>query len=262
MPLEFHSDPKKKWEQQYLVTRDHILPFVQGKATLPERANILEVGCGEGGVLKAFCEAGYLCHGVDLAENRIRSANELLAAEVEQGTITFYAGNVHDTELFAHLKGNIDLLILKDAIEHIPEQEKILRALRSFLKPGGLAFVAFPPWRSPFGGHQQLADSRLKYLPWFHILPKTLYRTILRLAGETETQIGVLMEIYDTRLPTSTFERHLRAAGWRIQLRRFFLFNPIYEYKFGIRGKKQFATIAALPHLRDFLSTGVYYLLR
>ncbi len=261
MAYKFHSDPRKKWDQQYLTSRNHIIPFILQQHKLPENANVLEVGCGEGGVLKAFCETGFTCYGVDIAKNRIENANQLLAEEVNKGKVTFYAADVHDTRTFSHLEGKIDVLILKDAIEHIYDQEKILHVLHKFIKPDGLLFVAFPPWYNPFGGHQQLAASFLKYLPWFHLLPKALYRKVLKGAGETETQIQVLMEIYDTRLVTAKFEKLLRTTNWKTRKRQFYLFNPIYEYKFGIKGRQQLALLNAIPVLRDILSTAVYYLL-
>jgi len=166
MPYAFHHDPKAKWQQQYLTAQNHILPFIEQYLTLPPNGTILEVGCGEGGVLKAFSDAGYLCHGLDIAENRIENAKQLLSDDVQSGSITFYSGDIHDLNLLAHLREEIDLIVLKDAIEHIPDQERMLGALHQFVKNDGYVFVAFPPWCNPFGGHQQLAQSFLRFVPW------------------------------------------------------------------------------------------------
>ncbi|MFQ5650885.1 MAG: class I SAM-dependent methyltransferase [bacterium] len=261
MPYDFHLDPVKKWDQQYLVTRDHIIPFIQEVYPLPEHAKVLEVGCGEGGVLKAFSEKGYTCYGVDIAAHRIEHARRILQKEVEQRRITFYAADVHDTRVFEHLMGEIDVLILKDAIEHIHDQARILSVLHKFVKQGGVVFVAFPPWWNPFGGHQQLAESFLKVVPWVHLLPQKLYRGLLKVCGESEDKIAGLMEIYDTRLSIHRFERLLQETAWQVLKRQFFLFNPIYQYKFGIKGRKQFDWVSGLPFVRDFVSTAVYYLI-
>lgn len=262
MARDFHGDPKMKWDHQFLVTQNYIIPFIKSHVELQPDAKVLEVGCGEGGVLKAFVDGDYLCYGVDIAAHRIENANKFLAREVAEGKVSFYAADVHDTECFQHLSGQIDLLILKDAIEHIHDQQEILQVLHRFVKPGGIAFVAFPPWYNPFGGHQQLANSFLQYTPWFHILPRALYAKLLALAGENEKKIHGLLEIHDTKLPIFKFQRILEQTHWQIVKRQFYLFNPIYEYKFGLRGRKQFRLVAALPLVRDFLSTGVYYLLK
>ncbi len=260
MPYPHHSDPAQKWRQQYLTTKHHILPFVSQHWTFAQQAKVLEIGCGEGGVLKAFSEAGFLCYGIDLSESRISHGRKLISEEIENNNITLYTGDVHDTEIFEHLAGEMDLIILKDAIEHIPEQEKMLKILHRFTKDDGAIFLAFPPWINPFGGHQQLAASVLKFVPWFHILPRGLYRKILELFHETDSQIQVLMEVCDTRLTTARFERMLSNTDWHIKTRQFFLFNPGYEFKFGLRPREQFKVISGMPVLRDFASTAVYYL--
>lgn len=261
MPYAFHHDPQVKWQQQYLAAKNHILPFIKRYFTLPPAATLLEIGCGEGGVLKAFSETGFICHGIDLAASRIEQAGRLFAEEIETAKVTFYAGDIHDLDLLAHLRHQIDLIILKDAIEHIPDQERILGALHGFLKKDGSVFLAFPPWCNPFGGHQQLARSFLRFMPWIHLFPQSLYRRILQLCGETETQIHVLMQIYETRISTRRFESLLQRTGWQIVQRQFYLLNPIYEYKFGIKGRRQLGLISAIPVMRDFVSTGVYYLI-
>jgi len=262
MPYEFHLDPKKKWEQQYLATKYHILPFLKEVISLSDLSNVLEIGCGEGGVLKAFCDEGYTCYGVDIASHRIESARHILSDDVRAKRVTFYAADVHDTETFAHLMGQVDLLILKDAIEHIYQQEKILQVLHQFVRPGGHVFIAFPPWWNPFGGHQQVAQSFLRFVPWFHVFPRALYQKILQTCGEPEAKVNGLLEVYDTRLPVRKFESLLHCTDWPVLKRQFFLFNPIYEYKFGLKGRRQFELVSGIPLLRDFLSTAVYYVLQ
>ena len=260
MPYDFHLDPEKKWRQQYLTCKNHILPFILEKVNLPPNAQILEIGCGEGGVLKAFIERGFTCYGIDLSPSRIENAKKILKEEVEKKLVAFYAFDIHDDQHFEHLFGKIDLVILKDAIEHIYDQEKFLTALHKFIKPEGSVFLSFPPWLNPFGGHQQVADSLLRYVPWFHITPRSLYRNILKLFGETEQRIRGLLEIYDTRLSIRKFDQILSQTNWQVRRRQFFLINPGYEFKFGLKPRKQIDFIGHIPALRDFISTAVYYI--
>ncbi|MCG8607620.1 class I SAM-dependent methyltransferase [bacterium] len=260
MPYAHHSDPAQKWRQQYLTTKHHILPFILRHHTLPPNAKILEIGCGEGGVLKAFAEAGFLGYGIDISESRIEHGKNLLQKEIKSHVITLYAGDIYDSQQFEHMKGEIDLIVLKDAIEHIPDQQRILDRLHGFLHKRGAVFLAFPPWLNPFGGHQQLAVSFLKYVPWFHIFPRSLYQRILKLCGEPENQIRVLLEIYDTRLSSRRFERILQNTNWRVATRQFYLFNPGYEFKFGIKPKEQLPLFSSVPVIRDLFSTAVFYL--
>lgn len=262
MPYDFHKDPRAKWDQQYLVTKNHILPFIEEHVSLNAGSKVLDIGCGEGGVLKAFLERGIIGVGIDISASRIENAKKLFSEEIAEDKVSFFAGDIHDTRPIQHLLHDIDLIILKDAIEHIFEREKMLRALHKFIKNGGVVFFAFPPWFNPFGGHQQLAESALRYVPWFHLFPRGIYQKILRACGESAVKIDSLLKIYDTRLPTKRFETLLQTTHWQIKIRRFYFLNPIYEYKFGIKGRKQLFAIAALPVVRDVVSTGVYYIVQ
>jgi SAM-dependent methyltransferase len=262
MPYTFHTDPKKKWDQQYKVTKNHIVPFLKESIEFNHDLRIMEIGCGEGGVLKAFLEEGCRCYGVDISPTRVENARRFFDEDIQAGKISFFVGDVRDKSQYGDLFGHVDLVVLKDAIEHIFDQVDFLKAVRSFLSPRGYAFLGFPPWPNPFGGHQQLADSFLKYVPWFHLLPRSAYRNTLKLCGENERKIEALLEIYDTGLTIRSFENILKRSGWQTTKRQFYLLNPIYEYKFGIKGRKQFGLIAGIPLLRDFFSTGVYYVVR
>ena len=66
MPLYFHGDAPLKFQHQYLVTRDYIMPFIDVAFPIKSGMQVLEIGCGEGGVLKAFAERGCVCTGMDL----------------------------------------------------------------------------------------------------------------------------------------------------------------------------------------------------
>jgi hypothetical protein len=89
-----------------------------------------------------------------------------------------------------------------------------------------------------------------------------LYKGLLKLSGEYEEVIGELLEIKDTGISIERFERIVRQSGYTIPLRTFYLVNPIYQYKFGIKPREQFSFIGKIPYLRDFVTTCVYYLIK
>ena len=96
-------------------------------------------------------------------------------------------------------------------------------------------------------------------LPYYHLLPNFLYTGILKLGGETSGKIEELLEIKSTRISIERFERIVKAAGLNIKNNRHYLINPIYKYKFGLDARVQFAFIKAIPFVRNFLTTCVYY---
>jgi hypothetical protein len=132
--------------------------------------------------------------------------------------------------------------------------------LKNYLKPGGLIFMGFPPWQMPFGGHQQMCKSSiLNKLPWFHLLPKPIYRQILKWGAQDEITLKELMEIKNTGISIERFECIVNASGFKIAKRRLFLINPIYKYKFNLNPKVIHKIFANLPFFRNFYTTAAYY---
>ena len=153
-----------------------------------------------------------------------------------------------------------DVIVLKDTIEHIPQQQNIISYLKSFLKPEGILYFGFPAWYMPWGGHQQICKSKvLMLMPYFHLLPMSVYKMVLRLFGETEIKIKELVEIKETGITTHHFERILKQNNYQILQRRFYFINPIYKYKFKTNPLEQWKWLGNIPVLRDVFSTTVYY---
>jgi len=192
MPYSFHDNRELYFQYQRDVTAEYIIPFIEKDFALSQKSRVLEIGCGEGGVLKAFTDRGCHATGVDLNLQKLNLARSLMQTELSNGQIDFIHKNIYDAEFKVRFKAKFDLIILKDAIEHIPEQEKLLSYLHTFLASGGVVFFAFPPWYMPFGGHQQMCRSFLKKTPYFHLLPTFLYRAILKAAGEEQGSINSL----------------------------------------------------------------------
>ncbi|MDX1407846.1 MAG: class I SAM-dependent methyltransferase, partial [Saprospiraceae bacterium] len=183
---DFHKDKRRYFHMQYLTAREYILPFISQYRPIAAGYRVLEIGCGEAGVLRAFREAGCDCTGIELSESRVQNAR-LFHSEIDTpGEVRFITRDIYDIDVETDLGHRFDVIILKDVIEHIPAQEKFIPRLRDFLAPDGVIFFGFPPWQMPFGGHQQVCRSVvLSKLPYFHLLPTALYQAVLRLFGES-----------------------------------------------------------------------------
>lgn len=68
-----------------------------------------------------------------------------------------------------------------------------------------------------------------------------------------------LEEIKDTGISIERFERITKSAGLEIVNKTFFLFNPIYKFKFGLKPRKQLGLVNYIPFLRNFVTTCAYY---
>lgn len=263
MSLEHHLKPEMRLDQQYDNSKNDIFEFIKPYITVNTNLNILEVGCGEGGVIKPFAEAGCNVLGVDLSLGKIENAKRYLQEQINNGNAEFSTQNIYEEDFLNKYKNSFDFIILKDTIEHIPEQEKFMPYLQNFLKPKGYIFLGFPPWCMPFGGHQQVLKSKIaSKLPYYHILPKPIYKFMLKSFGESDLAIESLMEIKDTRISTYRFEKICKQANYEIVKRTIWFINPIYKYKFGFKARKQLGIVNAIPGFRDFVSTCAYYLIQ
>ncbi len=258
--LKQHYDSEEMVRQQYANTTQYVIPFIEKSQTISDQSVVLEIGCGMGGVLKPFYEKGATCLGVDLAARSIEIANETYSNEIKSGRLRYTTENVLDPDFQNKYTGHFDLIILKDVIEHIYHQEQFLVQLKKLLKPGGQIYFGFPPWYMPFGGHQQICVKKMtSKMPYYHLLPRAIYRSILRLAGEGEPTIQELMNVKDTGISIERFEKIVRRAGFKIINKEWFLFNPIYQFKFGLKPRKQFWLLGAIPFIRNFMTTCAYY---
>jgi 2-polyprenyl-3-methyl-5-hydroxy-6-metoxy-1,4-benzoquinol methylase len=260
LALKHHVDPKVRFDQQVENAATYVLPFIEQTKPIAPGTRVFEVGTAEGGVLLPFIERGCSCVGVDLNEARIEQAKIYLAKEVAEGKVEFIYQNIYDDSFVARFKGHFDIIILKDVIEHVPGQLQFITHLKTFLRPGGQIFFGFPPWYMPFGGHQQLCRKKwASVIPYYHILPRFMYKGILKLAGEHPSVIQELLEIKDTQITVERFERLVKKSGMRIMKKQLYLINPIYKYKFGLEPRKQWAPFTWIPYFRDFVSTCAYY---
>ncbi|RFM25695.1 class I SAM-dependent methyltransferase [Deminuibacter soli] len=258
--FEFHGDRKRYFDIQVINAEQHVIPFINAVKPIQPGMRVLEIGCGEGGVLKAFIDAGCTGVGIDLDETRLVNAAIWLKEEIAAGKAKFISKNIYDADVDTDLEGAFDIIILKDVIEHIYDQPKLISWMKSYLRQGGTIFFGFPPWQMPFGGHQQLCHNKwLGKLPWYHLLPRFMYRGILTHYKEP---VRELLEIRDTRISIERFERIVKKEGYTIVNKLHYLINPIYEWKFGWKAKKQYAVISKVPVLRNFVTTCVYYLIQ
>ena len=260
---EFHGNTARYFELTRKVTEEYIYPYLQTHQAIKPNMRVLEIGCGEAGVLKYFASQGHQVFGIELEQARIEQAMQFLAPEIENAQAKFLNKDIYDVNVQEDIGHTFDLIILKDVIEHIPNQEKFIPELKRYLAPGGFVFMAFPPWQMPFGGHQQVLHYKwASRIPYAHLLPRKLYSTYLRAMGCNPRSIEIMQEIKDTGMSIERFDRIHKLNNYTIVNRRLYLFNPIYKYKFGISPRRQIWPITAIPFLRNFVTMGAYYLLK
>ena len=234
---------------------DYIRQFIP----IAEGTRVLEVGCGEGGNLLPFALNGCDVVGVDLSETKIENARNYFQENRAEGR--FFCADFFD---FPEQDKPFDVILVHDVIEHIPPEAKgrFLERIHAFLAPKAVAFLAFPAWQMPFGGHQQTClRNKVRVLPWIHLLPMPVYRGILRLFREPDQHIEELMDIRRSRMTVEKFENLCRMAGYVVLERTLWLVNPHYKAKFGLRPVRLRLGLDRIPYLRNWLSTSCWFVI-
>jgi SAM-dependent methyltransferase len=254
-----HLDGRQYFDELAYSTRKYIIPYINRHYPVEKGMDILEIGCGAGGNLQPFLELGCRVTGFDLNQSRIADARRILSPLRENASVRLFCGDVFKVDGL----GKFDIILVRDVIEHIPDKECFFALARNFMSDGGIIYFAFPAWYMPFGGHQQLCRSRfLSSLPFFHILPKRIYRAILSVFDEPQGVIDELLSIKDCRITIEQFRRYARSNGYTIFQETLYFINPHYEIKFNLKPRKLSPVIARIPFIRNFFTTGCFYLLK
>lgn len=251
-----HKNKEQYFYEQGLTSLKFVVPFISDLVKLDHETAVLEIGCAEAGNLKPFVDMGCKATGIDISCSRIELANEFYKDHINRQNLTLICEDIYKV----NPDKKFDVIIMRDVIEHIPNQEKFMCFVKSFLKPNGKFFLAFPPWQNPFGGHQQVCKSKiLSAMPWFHLFPKSIYKIILKAFGESDATIDALFEIKETGISIERFERILKHENFKIDKRVYYFINPNYETKFGLKPRKQIQLITSIPWIRNFFTTAMYY---
>ncbi|MGC9344602.1 MAG: class I SAM-dependent methyltransferase, partial [Bacteroidales bacterium] len=89
-----------------------------------------------------------------------------------------------------------------------------------------------------------------------------LYPGLMRAFKEPEYNIEAQMEIKETRISIERFQKIIKRENYTVLKNTFWLINPNYEVKFGMKPRKMPVIFTRIPYLRNFIITTCYYVLR
>jgi ubiquinone/menaquinone biosynthesis C-methylase UbiE len=201
------SDNFTKWKDHY------VSEYGRGRYLLellreydqrfdPAGAHVLDVGCGDGGVIIALAEAGAICTGLEPSGRSLARAS--VRAEEHGVNVTLVEGIA---ERLPFPAGTFDLVILDNVLEHVDDRPLTLQEIHRVLRPGGLLYVVTP---KPFALHSLWSDPHYQ-LTGLVLLPPRLqawYFERVRGGGPGSFGVGVI--------PTRrSLLRMLRRTGFR-----------------------------------------------
>jgi 2-polyprenyl-6-hydroxyphenyl methylase/3-demethylubiquinone-9 3-methyltransferase len=129
-------DPKGEFRPLHALNPVR-LDYVDSKAGLRGK-RVLDVGCGGGLLSEAMAARGALVTGIDLGPATIEVA-ELHA--LESGLSVRYLKESAEAHA-EHSAQSYDVITCMEMLEHVPEPQNVLQALRKLIKPGGHVFLS------------------------------------------------------------------------------------------------------------------------
>ena len=84
-----HTDRLKYFSELAATTREYFMPYINTFHDIDAGTEVLEIGCGEGGNLLPFAEAGCKVTGIDISANRIRQAKEFFSSMTSYCATTY-----------------------------------------------------------------------------------------------------------------------------------------------------------------------------
>jgi SAM-dependent methyltransferase len=258
--------PGESWDEYYrryqsILARDYLIPRLRAWGVELDGMRLLEVGSGDGGCSASFYKAGCRVTSMDIDERLVRIAGDF--NEREGLEVHVSQGDVCDENSEAFQRGPFDIIMLRDVIEHIAEPAAALTILNNVLSAGGILFVVFPPYYSPFGAHQQILPGKktlmvpYNKLPYIQLLPDAMFSSIVRGDTSPHREVARLRTI---RLTITKFERAAQQAALAILNKKFYLSRPTFVLRYGapVIGA---SFLGAIPLLRELTVTAAYYLL-
>ena len=255
-----HKNSLIYFQEQSECTRKYVIPYIEQVLPVTPNLRILEIGCGEGGNLKPFLQLGCQCVGVDIDVAQLEKAKQYLSDYSHEEKLTLIARDIYTVT--PDEIGTFDIIMLRDVIEHIPNQERFMHYLKDFMHGESIVFFGFPVWCNPFGGHQQICSNKLlAHMPWLHLFPNALYKKVLHWGKEKPGTIKGLLEIKATGISLHRFEKILSKEQYQVLCHTHYLINPNYEIKFGLR-PRIVPKLLQIPYLQDFYTTAMYYVVK
>jgi SAM-dependent methyltransferase len=124
-------------------------------------ASVLDVGGGPGYFGRAFRDAGARYIGVELD----------VPSDLPAETFAISASG----EALPLLSASIDVVYSSNVVEHVRRPWVMSDEFVRVVKPGGMVFISFTPWFSPWGGHETA--------PWHFLGGDFARRRYLRVHG-------------------------------------------------------------------------------
>ncbi len=256
---DIHPANKYYWQYQYELGKDSIIPYLEKYSCFKKGYRVCEIGSAEGGVLHSMLASGAAYGlGTDIAESRIIAGEAI--SKVAELNVEYSLHNILSEPTKEEWRNSFDIAMLRDVIEHLDDTYLALKNISEILKPNAVLFITFPPYYSPYGGHQHtLAGNFLTKLPYIHLLPNFIFHRLIRSGRAND--IGEVKRLQTIKLTAKKLKTAAIKAGYEIFREDYYLLRPVFKMKFGLPAIR-ITAISKIPFIKDFFSLECAYILR
>ena len=124
---------------------------------------VLDCGCGAGDYVFALRELGADAWGIEYSREKLAKAPAPIARRVSVG----------DLHHIALRDRSVDVALLNEVLEHVPDDRRALREVRRVLRPNGVLLIFSPNRRYPFETHGAFVKGSTRRVP--HYVPLIPY---------------------------------------------------------------------------------------
>lgn len=280
---------KKEWKEIVLRTMNHFFPlpvhpfnlrneseysyadwqFEKAPATLKyylENYSVEEMFVGKR-VLDFGCgEAGKSIYYASLGAEQVVGVD--IVPEYEERAMRFAKKHNCSNFLFTCASATslpipsdqFDTIIMNDFMEHVSEPEKTLCETMRILRPGGRAFINFPPYYHPYGAH--LSDKIS--IPWVHVLFDeqtiiSVYKSLVQELPDGEERIRLRFSTGEDGLDHLTYINRMTIKRFEGMLDRLAI---VPEYYHATPLRPWLAPLAKTAVCREYLNKMVTCVIR
>ncbi len=247
------------WGYMYDLGQTYIVPLLKKLNIFKNGDKVAEIGSAEGGVLHSFLDNGSTeALGTDIAKTRLEEGQKI--AKILGYNTQYLYHDIVNQDIMPQWEEKYNLVILRDVIEHLDHPDRAISNIRNIITPGGYLFITFPPYNTPYGGHQHtLKGNLITKLPYIHLLPKSIFFRLIK-SGRPQDIIEV-KRLKQLRFDPEKMENIAVKEGYKVEYREFFLIRPVFKMKFGLNPiKLPFAR--NLKILRNYFSLEALYILK
>jgi len=152
-PTRPHTIEYSVEERTYRLNRNLLTLKLLPEDFVPRRA--LDIGCGEGFMLRTLLDFGYEAQGIDASDFGVRAHNPACLPLVRTGNISNLLSD------YVQSGTTFDLVLINCVLEHVRDPDGVLDLVRELVHPDGHLIVSVPndfSWLQALAGKAEAAQ--------------------------------------------------------------------------------------------------------